>query len=166
MRKFLNMKTRPRERGRVLRRGGFTLIEVLIVIGILAILAGIVLVAINPARQFAQARNSQRVSNVNAILNAIGQRMADNRGVFETGCAAGPAPAASENIASGDYDIGPCLVPIYLAQMPFDPNAEGAHFTSLTDYDTKYSVERDAATSRIKVSAPAAELNEIINVTR
>ena len=35
--------------------GGFTLIEVLVVMDILALLATIVLVAINPARQFAQS---------------------------------------------------------------------------------------------------------------
>ena len=50
---------------------GFTLIEILVVIGIIAILAAIVIIAINPAKQFAQARNTQRTANVNAILNAI-----------------------------------------------------------------------------------------------
>src|SRR3990167_1392999 len=62
---------------------GFTLIEILIVLGIIAILAGIVIIAINPSKQFAQARNAQRQSNVEQILNAIGQRMADNKGTFE-----------------------------------------------------------------------------------
>jgi type IV pilus assembly protein PilA len=61
---------------------GFTLIEILVAIGIIAILATIVLVAINPGRQFAQSRNTQRVSNVNAVLNAVGQNMVDNKGVF------------------------------------------------------------------------------------
>src|SRR3989344_457694 len=64
------------------KREGFTLIEILVVIGIIAVLATIVIIAINPARQFAQARDTQRTSNLNTILNAIGQNIADNRGIF------------------------------------------------------------------------------------
>lgn len=147
---------------------GFTLIELLVVIGIIAILAAVVIVALNPARQFAQARNSQRESNVRAILDAVGQRMADYRGVFETGCAAGAIPTSSTKMAvgAGNYDIAPCLVPDYLPQMVFDPSAPGAHWTSVTDYDTGYNIMRDAATGRITVSAPAAELGVTIAITR
>lgn len=50
---------------------GFTLIELLIVIAILAILATIVLVIINPVQMFAQARDSQRIYDLNTLSNAV-----------------------------------------------------------------------------------------------
>src|SRR5436190_12933953 len=59
---------------------GFTLIELLVVIGILAILLAITLIAINPARQFGQANDTKRRSDITQILNAVGQYSAQNSG--------------------------------------------------------------------------------------
>lgn len=56
---------------RVNTKKGFTLIELLIVIGILAILATVTLLVLNPAQMFAQARDSQRISDLNTIKSAI-----------------------------------------------------------------------------------------------
>ena len=67
------------------RTSGFTLIEVLVVIGIIAILAAVVLVAVNPVRQFKLARDSQRTANVNALLNAIHQNISEHHGAFVCG---------------------------------------------------------------------------------
>lgn len=50
---------------------GFTLIELLIVIGILAILATTVVLVLNPAQLLAQARDSQRISDLSSVKSAI-----------------------------------------------------------------------------------------------
>lgn len=133
------------------RQKGFTLIEILLVLGIIAILAGIVLVAINPSRQFKQARDSQRVSNINAILNAIGQNIADHKGVFVCAGVATALPESPGEIitSSGGFDLKPCIVPVYMAQIPLDPGVvQGG-----SGYDTGYTVSRDATTDRITISA-------------
>ena len=114
------------------KQKGFTLIEILVVIGIIAILAAVVLVAINPARQFAQARDSQRSSNLNTILNAIGQRMADNKGIFNgvgidgKTCPSLPTNAPTgtviDNAAGGSGVDLSCLVPTYVPALPIDPS--------------------------------------------
>jgi prepilin-type N-terminal cleavage/methylation domain-containing protein len=61
---------------------GFTLIELIVVIGMLTILFAIVLVAVNPGRQFAASRNTARSNDVNAILNSVHQYAADHNGVL------------------------------------------------------------------------------------
>ncbi|MFA6494946.1 MAG: prepilin-type N-terminal cleavage/methylation domain-containing protein [Candidatus Paceibacterota bacterium] len=50
---------------------GFTLIELLIVIGILAILVAAVVVVLNPAQLLAQARDGQRMSDMDSIRSAV-----------------------------------------------------------------------------------------------
>ncbi len=50
---------------------GFTLIELLIVVGILAVLITIVVIVINPAELFKQARDSQRVVDAGSLQKAI-----------------------------------------------------------------------------------------------
>ena len=145
----------------------FTLIEMLIVIGIIAILAAAVIIAINPARQFAQSRNAQRWTATNAALNSVHQNMVDNRGNFDySGCPATAIPATPTNIGSGatDVDLCACLTPDYMASMPYDPVT--GDFTDCTDYDTQYEISQNATTGRVTVSAPDAEMGESISVSR
>ena len=149
------------------KKRGFTLIEVLLVIGIIAVVAGTALAAINPARQFKVARDSQRTSQVAAILNAVGQNISENKGVLKCGGASTAIPATSTLMkSSGGFDIAPCIVPTYMASMPFDPNAPGASYASNSSYDTQYTIARDG-NDRITIAAPGTEIESpLISVTR
>ncbi|KKR63446.1 MAG: hypothetical protein UU03_C0004G0017 [Candidatus Woesebacteria bacterium GW2011_GWA1_40_45] len=110
------------------QNSGFTLIELLVVIGILGILLAIVLIAINPAAQFAQANNTARTNDVNTILNAIHQYSADNRGLD------------------------------YVSLLPVDPDTNNgiAVADCTANYSTRYLVAKDA-NGRVTVSAPDVE---------
>lgn len=143
---------------RTRRRKGFTLMELLIVIGIIAILAAIVIIAINPARQLAQSRNSQRWSNVNALLNAIHQQSLENSGNVDAAITAVcPAIQAIDSGAGGTGVNLSALSPNFLAALPTDPS-------SASGVNTGYTVCRE--TNRVTVAAPAQELNATITATR
>lgn len=142
---------------------GFTLIELLVVIGIIAILAAIVAIAVNPSRQYGQARDAQRWSDINAILNAIHQYAADNEGEFPTGIT---GTATNMGSGSGAVDICTELVSTYLPEMPYDPAAGSTYYyTSCADYNTGYSISLTGG--RITIAAPQTEeATEDIELTR
>jgi len=147
---------------------GFTLIELLIVIGIIAILAAIIYVSVDPARRLAEARNAERWSSANAILNAFLKYTVDNAGSLPatavaldsadgtvqligdnsggTACAtvtcAGETPAAASCFVTG---LGTDLVDIYLASIPQDPSTGDAD-------DTRYFINK-SVNGRITVGA-------------
>src|SRR5579871_2708400 len=118
---------------------GFTLIELLVVIGILAVLMGIVLVAINPSRQFNQANDAGRANSVRQILNAIGAFAADHKGALPTGIPATAVDQASSVFiqnGAATADICSQLVPSYISALPEDPTINnGAAITDCTAYN-------------------------------
>ncbi len=142
------------------KRPGFTLLEILIVIGIIAILAAVVIVAINPSKQFADARNSQRSSNVNTILNAVYQYAVDNKGTIPaTVTTTATAVCATGGTCTGLIDLSVLTTSgKYLVSLPQDP-------TTGTANSTGYNIGKDV-NGRVTVSAPSAENAATISVTR
>ena len=161
------------------QRKGFTLLEILLVIAAIGILAAIVLIAINPQRQLAQARNAQRRADVLAISNAINQKIIDDganasttplTGELTSGTvyAIGTAttPTACENraatggiaVTTANLDLtsgtATTLTPVYIGSIPNDPGGATAAGTVAC---TRYSIVRTGADNRITVAAPYAE---------
>jgi len=144
---------------------GFTLLEILLVVAAIAILAGIVIVAINPAKQLADTRNAQRRVDVATILNAVYQYYID-AGSLPTGIT-----TAAQEICIGGTATTTCtgagLAPLnelvanerYIVSIPRDPNGTCATL------GVCYEIVK-TANNRITVSAPDAEEGETISVTR
>ena len=113
---------------------GFTLVELIIVIAIIAILAGAIFVAIDPARRLHEARNARRSSDAQMILDAVKKYQADNGGDHfdeivgldeDTAYGIGTeADACSTCTAAGGVSECVDLADMgnnYLPRIPFDP---------------------------------------------
>ncbi len=150
---------------------GFTLLEILLVVAAIAVLAGIVVVAINPGKQLGDTRNAQRSSDVNAILQAANQYTIDNSGTLPaTILADTTCPASAQAIVSGICKTGSAsctgLIDLtvlttaqkYLTSLPSDPSGASGS-------DTGYDIVK-SANGRITVCAPSAEQGKTISVTQ
>lgn len=134
-------------------RRGFTLIELLVVIGIIGILTAVVIVAVNPARQFNSARDTQRKADLYGLTNAIYQYATENNGKLPTDITTTPTHIG---IGGGLVDLSQELVPTYISSMPKDPSTG-------TDADTQYTLYKDA-NGRV-VATASSELNPGTNIT-
>lgn len=85
---------------------GFTLIELLVVMTILAVLASVIMIAINPAKRQKQARDATRKSDIGQIANALSSYFSANSLFPAPG---GPASESGLTAlrASGDLKIIP-----------------------------------------------------------
>lgn len=156
---------------------GFTLIELLIVIAIVAVLAAIVFVALDPATRFEDARDARRFSDVAELLHAIKIDQVDNGGAYLT---------AIENLTDGEvYMIGTstsncdvtCDVSItsgnhcadltglvsegYVGSLPVSPEGTGDWSASLTGYTISTS-----STGTVTVQACESENTSSISLSR
>ena len=143
---------------------GFTLLEILLVVGIISILAGIVILAINPTKQLGDTRNAQRRSDVLTILNAIYQYTLDpGQTVADLSLSSAADNTCASSTDTDAYGLTTELVgdaATYLTAMPIDP------VDGVADTSSAYFVHLNSTTGRITVCAPSAENDVDISVTR
>jgi prepilin-type N-terminal cleavage/methylation domain-containing protein len=151
---------------------GFTLLEVLLVVAIIAILAGIVIIAINPGKNLGDARNSQRSADVNTIINGTYQYVLDNNGSLpavggRTGAVAISTTATeicttTATSCTGLVDLGVLTSSgKYLVAIPTDPSCP----TGCNANGTGYKIASTTG-NRLVVNAPNAENSKTISVTK
>ena len=157
------------------KNGGFTLVELLIIIGIIGILFAVILIAVDPARRFSESRDAVRRQDVRDILEAVVEYMADNRGNYPTNIDTVPASIqllgtdlgcngsacagyVTTSIASACSNLNSSLVETYLAAIPPDP-------LTGTAGNTRYYINRKTG-NRIEVGACDPERVTSISVKR
>ena len=133
-------------------RKGFTLVELLIVIAILAVLAAAVVIVLNPAELLAQARDSQRVNDLDTVKNALSIYVAQATTIDLGGCplsgrvtfdpGAGNGPFATTTVVapnitttntvagSGWVDVNLSIIPggSPIPYLPVDPTNNANYF--------------------------------------
>lgn len=131
-----------------MKNAGFTLIELIIVIAIIALLAAATFVAVNPAKRIGDASNAQRWSDVTAIADAWVTYLADNNGTAATTTFSNDVTYAIATTTGGTHSAGNCtntttenIIDLealvsngYIGQIPTDPTWAYADHNKHTQY--------------------------------
>ena len=156
---------------------GFTLIELLIVIAIIAILAAVVFVALDPLTRFKDARDSQRYTDTTQILQSLKLYQVDNAGKLTPNVYAmttGSVYMIGTGLSGCDDDNGACDTDVdgdglcvdigevvnagYLPSVPQSPNGDGTWTASVTGY-TLHKSATGTLTVRSCESENASEIS-------
>lgn len=161
---------------------GFTLIELLIVISIIAILAGVVFVALDPATRFQDTRDSRRAADVDEFISAIKLDQLDNDGTYVdpaiTGltdntnymigtCTGATSPTCAATpcdvtiLAANGVDLAALVTEGYLGEISISPDGTGTWSAIATGYYVNKS-----STGAMTVGACESENTTAISASR
>lgn len=105
-------------------RKGFTLITVLVTMGVLTVMATAALIAINPAAQITKGKNRKSASELSILTNAINQYVLDHNDTLPVSASnlnTYPTTSPGIEISRSGLDICSALVPEYIDSLPVNP---------------------------------------------
>ena len=142
------MQTTPNK----IQKKGFTLVELLIVVAILAILSSATFIILNPVQRFQESRDTVRLNDIASINTAIGYYLLNATtptfgGTWRCTMAvvAAPCDTATSNVirlidGTGWVDINLVGFSTGISSLPFDPigtQTAALHYTARTNNTAK-----------------------------
>jgi prepilin-type N-terminal cleavage/methylation domain-containing protein len=142
-----------------MNRRAFTLIELLLVIGIIASLMSIVILSVNPRKMLMNAQDAARNSAASTIEKAMTQYLIDQGGSLSASLTVPTGLANAKPICKAGVTSSTCmnidvLSPTYLASVPQDSQERCTNFSG-------YKIYKDGSFMRViptNTGKPAADI--------
>lgn len=148
----------------------FTLVELLIVIGIIGILAVTLMISLNPVEAQRKARDGQRLKDVSTLQSILEQAVNDGIAICGTICRSNstPTPTATQYSCNTNNWLGNVNVCNYARTIPGDPqngrtascsngtgsrqtNCTMAYYVMVNGADYEINVRQESTTNATKI---------------
>lgn len=137
---------------------GTNIIELLVAIGLFAIITAIVLVAVNPKAQYIKIKQNRNTAELAAVVNAINQYTLDNGDTLPVSVGNAnvyPIGRPGIEISTAGMNICAALVPQYIGFLPSNPfTTAGKQVTDCSQpYTTGFYIYRRSNSNDVTITS-------------